>query len=288
MNKFIYFILIISIFGCKNNYYESPYIISDSIENESKIEYDSIIQEENLKKYIPVYEIDLNDSTIQEENLKSYDPSNMIPEYSIDTNSIDTNSIKITKIINTDSVLNNDIEYGTLVYNIDSIFFYNVLYRVKAKISSIHHNKITTEIVKEFNITENEKINLKINSIKVSEVMNMELNEITPNTFIITSLSSKDQSIEKGWTTWEWSVLPLKPGKYNLKLRAIVKTTKGYNSDIVVFDKKITVKIKNKTSWIFQKFNSSLDLIQDYWFILSVFLIPLFTWIYKKKKKKKL
>lgn len=181
-------------------------------------------------------------------------------------------------------------EKGTLVYDMDTAFYYNIVARVKAKISSKYHVEITPEIVSEFNPVEEDLEDgerLELENIITSEVMDMKLDEITPNTFQITRLSSNDQTVEEGWTTWEWSVLPLQPGKFNLRLRAIVKDENDHSNDIVVFDKEIDVKVQNKASWYLELFNNSLDLLQGYWFVLSVLIIPLIMWIRKKYFKKK-
>ena len=152
-------------------------------------------------------------------------------------------------------------DLGTLVYDMDTAFYYDVIFRVKAKISSKYHVEITQEIVEEFNPIEEDLVDyvkrLKLNNIITSEVMDMKLDEITPNTFTIKRLSSNNQIIEEGWTTWEWSVLPLQPGKYNLRLRAIVKDENEHSNDLVVFDKEIDVKIQNKVSWYLELFNNS-------------------------------
>lgn len=180
---------------------------------------------------------------------------------------------------------------GTLVYDMDTAFYYDVISRVTAKISSRYHVEITPEIIMEFNPAEENLEEygerLEMDNIVTSEVMDMKLYEITPGTFTISLLNSNNQTIEEGWTTWEWSVLPLKPGKYNLRLVAIVKDEHEHSNDKVVFDKEIHVQVQNKASWYLELFNNSLDLLQGYWFVLTALIVPLVLWIRKRYKKKK-
>lgn len=192
------------------------------------------------------------------------------------TNTEETNTITTTGEIQT--------EFGTLVYQIDSIFYYNELTRVVAKISNKKYIKITPDIISQFTPDTN---NLKLTNIETSEIMNMKLFEITPNTFVITPLFSRNLEVNEGWTTWEWSVLPITKGTFNLRMIVIIKNSNGSNVDKTVFDKPINVLVKDKLAWYIELFNNSLGLLQDYWFVLTVLLIPLGRWIYKKWKKYK-
>ena len=89
--------------------------------------------------------------------------------------------------------------------------------------------------------------NIKIEQIRVSNVMSVQLLEIPPtNKFEIYCLNSKEQIIEKdSYTEWKFIAIPLLVGIYNLFLRIsiseIIDKHGEKQKDIVVLNKEIEV-----------------------------------------------
>lgn len=125
----------------------------------------------------------------------------------------------------------------------------------------------------------------------VNSNVNIELIDIKPSmsakllgdesSFNIVSLSSDYQDVDSNdYTEWEWRVTPLKSGKNYLKLQIRVKNSDYSYKDITIFEKNIMVKpnIKYSVNGWFSN---------NWQFLFSTLLIPIFTWWWSNRRKKK-
>lgn len=146
---------------------------------------------------------------------------------------------------------------GTLFYKVDSAFTINVTTRVEARIIRrifVEEDSVEESyIIKMFQETRNGEV--RKNVIIVSDVMDMELISLEPDAFIITKVSSGEQTVDgTSVTEWLWGIKPLRQGNFNLILKAIIKEGDS-TRDKIVFDK--IINVNNKPP---RKYNINLDI----------------------------
>ena len=119
--------------------------------------------------------------------------------------------------------------------------------------------------------------------IRVGGSMSAELTDESPDTasFDIKRLNTAVQSVENdsSFTTWEWSLMPIRSGNQKLKLMVVIKTA-DLTKDIPVYEDSINVAasipftVKN---WV----------KGNYRWLWTTTLMPFIVWWWKRRKKKK-
>ena len=139
------------------------------------------------------------------------------------------------------------ISNGTLVYKIDSVFTFNVVSKVEARIIKNVSDSITNILISLTHRTNTGEIKTQI--IQVGDIMDMSLVSLDPDAFVINKVSSGDQMVNRtSVTEWLWGVIPKKIGEFDLILKATIRENKAA-SDKIVFDKTINVVNKPKRTW---------------------------------------
>jgi N12 class adenine-specific DNA methylase len=132
-----------------------------------------------------------------------YDSISLIKEDSIILTETYIEEIKHTPYIK------NNIEKGTLIYQIDSFFIINTTTRVEAKIIKEKYDTIPKYIIETFSKNKSGKIKKYI--IPVGNIMNMELISLDEKAFNINKISSDNQEVSDNVIAeWIWGVTPLK------------------------------------------------------------------------------
>lgn len=263
-------------------------LFSCGVSKEIEVKKENIVVDNNCDSVVVKNDNEVNaDQIVSIENEKGQLP-NFI---SATSNNSSVSLPKRSKIVNDNSeVLVNDYVDDTKVKKSNGLLAYNIpddlrvgeYFTVKVRISK---NKNKQSIVLGSR-------GITIYDGDVNSNVNIELIDIKPSMsaqllgddsrFKISSLSSDFQDIDDNdYTEWEWRVMPLKSGKSYLKLliRTKNKVDDTYK-DITIFDKKILVKPNLKYSvdgWL-----------SDNWqYLFSTLLIPLFTWWWSNRRKKK-
>jgi hypothetical protein len=172
---------------------------------------------------------------------------------------------------------------GILAYSVPTIMKVGKSYSVKLRISkekdkiSLIRNRESNSFQKDTNYS------VTIESVRVEPLMTAELFG-EAKSFEINLLSTELQSIEdRGFTEWEWQVVPIKSGVKFLKLTVRVRVKAEDTvvfKDITVFDKEI--KIKSNISY------SSSNFISQYWqWIMTTIVIPFVVWFWNRKKRER-
>jgi hypothetical protein len=152
--------------------------------------------------------------------------------------------------INTKALVTSE---GTLVYKFDSVMVVDVITRVEARIIEGNNDSIVNNLLAMTTATENGVI--KTETIKVGKIMDMELVVLDPEAFTITKISSGDQPVDRSSVTeWLWGVTAKKIGRYDMILKAKIKSDNSIK-DIIVFDKRVMVMNKPK-----RMYNISLEI----------------------------
>ena len=121
--------------------------------------------------------------------------------------------------------------------------------------------------------------------IRVGKTMQAVIKQTSPDSdFKISELNTAIQTVENdtSFTTWEWSIIPLKSGKHGLKLVVVIKED-NLTKDIPVYEDNIYVyssplyDIKKFVGDNWKEFGSGA---------MSMVVIPLVVWWYNKRKKK--
>lgn len=118
--------------------------------------------------------------------------------------------------------------------------------------------------------------------IRVGASMKAVIKETDPaqDAFKIDTLSTGTQTIEKdsSYTTWEWTVMPLRSGKHGIKLTVVIKQ-QGLTKDIPVYEDNIIVQ----SSWGY----SIKTFCLSNWKIFATGLaFPLILLLFKRREKK--
>ncbi len=178
--------------------------------------------------------------------------------------------------------LTNDSEKsdGTIAYNVPSDFEVNKYSTIKLRISYL--KKIESIIIGNRNIPivkKGSSDDIIVESIKVDSIMSAVL--YTDDGFFEVSMvgDNAEQTLsEDGYTEWVWRIRPLKPGDHYIKM---IITISG--RDIVVYEKNIPVQ----SNWVFSFSEWFLKWWKEMAGITTTIFIPLFTWLYRKRKDKK-
>jgi hypothetical protein len=124
--------------------------------------------------------------------------------------------------------------------------------------------------------------NLTVRNIRVGNTMEVKLVETNSSeeNFKINSLSSGVQSVEddSSYTTWEWSVRPVKSGLHKLKMIVVIKG-EGFTKDIPVYEDDIY--IQSSTRFFVSQFVS-----KNWQWLAGSIIIPLIVFFWKRKDKK--
>lgn len=167
-------------------------------------------------------------------------------------------------------------ELGVIAYNIPDTMKVGVEYIVRLRISKKMSGNLTVGLGERTN-------NLIVSDIRVGNTMEVKLIETSSSeeSFKIASLSSGIQNIEddSSYTTWEWSIRPIKGGIHKLKMIVVIKGD-NFTKDIPVYENEIYIQ------------NSSIFIIKDFlsknwqWLSGSIF-IPLIVFSWKKREEDK-
>jgi hypothetical protein len=161
---------------------------------------------------------------------------------------------------------------GNVVYKIPKDMTVRTTYQVIVRIS-----KST------LNIYENLNGEVKTSSIPITETMEVKLIDVSPSDrkmFDIIADNSAVQLVENGEevTQWSWNITPIRSGKSKLKVVVSV-IRNGITKETVYVD---DVSVKADVSKSVPLF------IGNYWqWLFSTLLLPIFYWLYAKRKKKK-
>jgi len=185
---------------------------------------------------------------------------------------------KIINLIDTTKLV--DSGFAIMGYNVPNYFKVNQKATIKLRISK--ENTIESVVIGNRNIPIvglSSSDNIILETIKVSDQMSAKL--YTDKEYFLVELvnSGSTQNIEEeGYTEWVWRVTPLKSGNSYIKMIITISS-----KDIVVYEKEIPVE--SNWSWSFSN-----------WFIkwwqavtatiITPILIPLFIWLYNRKRKK--
>jgi len=177
--------------------------------------------------------------------------------------------------------MSNNLDYinkGDIIYIIkDSM----VVGEISIVDMTISKNMDITEIITEIETFSDESIYTE--NIRIAPIMRAKLIDPTGTNFTIIPITPEEQIIENnGYTTWKWNVIPLIKGSNDLYLSVDViidnnsKSIEVYNDKILVISNEtITMKITN--------------FFLEYWeWFLSTLIIPILSFFYKSKIKKKL
>jgi len=171
---------------------------------------------------------------------------------------------------------NNEDELGTIAYNIPDTMKVGVEYLVRLRISKKMSNSLT------FGLGGGNNNNLTVRNIRVGNTMEVKLVETNSSeeNFKINSLSSGVQSVEddSSYTTWEWSVRPVKSGLHKLKMIVVIKG-EGFTKDIPVYEDDIY--IQSSTRFFVSQF-----VIKNWQWLAGSIIIPLIVFFWKRKDKK--
>lgn len=191
------------------------------------------------------------------------------------------NIVKSSNVSNTsnDAVVSIEPKYpvGRMAYTVPDTMKVGRVYDVTLRITKEKNELI---IIKGMDTVNTKMV---IDDIRVSSVMTAQLIDIQGG-FEIKELSTPEQNVEDfGFTEWRWSVKPVKSG--TVPMRLIIKVrifseNGDYLKDIPVFEKNITVETN-------VKYNVSNFFSESWQWFMSTLLIPIFVFLYKKRKEKK-
>lgn len=122
-----------------------------------------------------------------------------------------------------------------------------------------------------------------VKPIRVGSSMSAVITDEDPDkkAFAIDTLNTAVQSIENdsSYTTWEWTVKPLKSGKHKLKLMVVIKTA-DITKDIPVYEDNIYI--------VASPIYSVKAFVSTNWkWMMSTLVIPFIVFLWKRRKKKK-
>ncbi len=172
--------------------------------------------------------------------------------------------------------------------------------KIKGDINYVMNDTMKVGITEEVNMTISHDVDKKIiiesvesfqdnevfsDEINISKVMRARLIDPTEKNFTIVPITQEEQMIENNeYTIWRWDVTPLTSGNNKLILSV----------DIVVDDKSKSIEVYDGDIFVFSDksfFGNILLFFKEYWEpilgVLTVVIIPVFTYFYRKYKKKK-
>lgn len=167
---------------------------------------------------------------------------------------------------------------GIVLYEIPDTMKVGNSYVAKLRISD-GGGEIILEGLDVDNISSNKKI--KVIKSRVGRIMGVKLSNIGgENDFDIRLLNSEVQVIEEGnsYTSWEWVITPLRSGNKKIKMVIIIKEG-DFVKDIPVYEDYIY--IRSSPGFYLWGF------LEKYWqWLMGTIIIPLFLFIWSRKKKK--
>jgi hypothetical protein len=259
MRVFIFLISLFLISGCISiKKYES---VNDTILNDESIGY---------SKEFYTYSQPSGETMMMVKRRKANRETSQIKKSESKYNII--NLIDTTKLV--------DNGFAIMGYNVPNFFIVNKKATIKLRISK--ENNIESVVIGNRNIPIiglNSSDNIILETIKVGDEMSAKL--YTDKEYFLVELvnSGSTQNIEEeGYTEWVWRLTPLKSGNSYIKM---IITMSG--KDIVVYEKEIPVE--SNWSWSFSNW------FTKWWqavtaTIITPILIPLFIWLYNRKRKK--
>ena len=277
MKNFIYILFLLILNSCVTSKEVIP--IDINIEKESLVEIDTNFTDTLFTEPIIVKEMMIVDEKQNSPKIDKY------PK--VDNKNNPKVVDKDTKVEVIDNTTPNDItdeSVGIMAYSTPDQMVVGKSYTIKLRISK-EKNKIQL-VSGDRNIPINDvSVNSKvvIESIRVEPIMSANLIS-EDGKFIIKSASTEVQNIEeKGYTEWEWRIIPLKSGENFLKLVVkvrIINESGDFYKDITVFDKNVEVKsnvVFSVKTWL-----------SNYWqWLITTIIIPFIVWFYKKKSEEK-
>ena len=177
--------------------------------------------------------------------------------------------IRLIEVVNT-TMSTESMDNGHIVYKIPSEMLVRNTYEVIVRIS-----KSTIKITNNLNGV------VKTSVIPITETMEVRVIDPSPDDnkmFSIVSDNKPVQLIENNSnvTQWTFNVTPLKSG--NSKLKIVVSIVRNGVGKEVVYEDNVHIKSNIKKTVPF--------FITTYWqWLMSVIIIPLIGWLYKKYKK---
>ena len=167
-------------------------------------------------------------------------------------------------------------KYGIVLYEIPDTMKVGNSYVAKLRISNGGG-----DIILEGIDIENNNKKIKVIKSRIGRIMGVKLSNIgDEKDFDIRLLNSEVQVIEEGrsYTSWEWVITPLIHGKKILKMVIIIKEG-DFVKDVPVYEDYIY--IRSSPGFYLRGF------IEKYWqWLLGTIIIPLFLFIWNKRKKK--
>ena len=272
-------------------------LILQSCVTSKDLPIDIIIEKESIKIDTTNFidpDIHEKDTIIREMMIINEDKTNESKENKEEVNNENQNRPKVNKEekekVKVDVVDNTTLEditnesVGIMAYSTPTEMTVGKSYTIKLRISK-EKNKIQL-VSGDRNIPINDVTvdsKVTIESVRVEPIMSANLIS-EEGKFIITPASTETQNIEdKGYTEWEWRIVPLKGGQNFLKLVVkvrIVNENGEFYKDITVFDKNIEVK----SNVVF----SIKTWLSNYWqWLVTTIIIPFIVWFYKKKSEEK-
>lgn len=273
MKNILIYLMVLTLFSCsvsKDIEVKKENVVFDNncdsvVENYNEVNADQIVSIEKEEGKLPNF---INTTTNNREV--------SLPRRSKIVN--DNSEILINDYVDDNKVKKSN---GLLAYNIPDELIVGEYFSVTVRISK-NKNKQSIVLgsrgITIYDGDVNSNVNIELIDIKSS----MSAQLLGDSRFKITPLSSDFQDIDDNdYTEWEWRVMPLKSGKNYMKLliRTKNKVDDTYK-DITIFDKKILVKPNIKYSvggW----------LSNNWQYLFSTLLIPIFTWWWSNRRKKK-
>jgi len=174
------------------------------------------------------------------------------------------------------SEINNRNDLGAIAYNIPDTMNVGIEYIVYLRISKKMSKNLTIGLGGDTN-------KLVIRDIRVGNTMEVKLIETNASdeSFKITELSSGIQNIEDDstFTSWEWSIRPIKSGFHKLKMIVVIKGG-DFTKDIPVYEDDIY--IQSSFYFIVKDFTS-----KNWQWLSGSIIIPLIIFFWKKREDKK-
>ena len=183
----------------------------------------------------------------------------------------ESNALVIVEVPNT-TITTNSTTQGHVAYKIPKDMTVRSTYQVIVRISKSR-----------LNIFENLNGEVTTTSIPITETMEVKLIDVSPSDrkmFDIIADNSAVQMVEDNEeiTQWSWNITPLRSGKSKLKI--VISIIRGGSTKETVYIDEVSVKADVT--------KSVPHFIGNYWqWLFSTLLLPLFYWLYARRKKKK-
>lgn len=174
------------------------------------------------------------------------------------------------------NIVYEDSSYGDINYVMKDTMVVNKSSIVNMTISESVDRET---IIKNIDSFTNENTHTSI--IRISPIMRAKLIDPNGENFRIIPITPEEQIVENDQITkWEWDVTPLKEGNNKLKLTVDIIYEEN-SKNVEVYEDFIYV-YSDKTWW-----DDFVDFISSNWeWFLSTLIIPLFIWVYNKRKEK--